>query len=195
MARALLLSLLLSAAGASVSCARYEDLATHEAMHLDAKRYQGFWYEVAGVSGFIDGSCACTRMKFELEGPTSFKDTYTCRKPSPEGNIVLPPVRGSFPAGMPGKMEGPMKPVTMPYWVVGLWGDYEYSLVYSCAPLLVTKAERLYFFSRKPEIPAEVMKEMRAFAAARNLSLAYVKDVPMAGCKWAPDSGAAELQV
>ena len=75
-------------------------------------------------------------------------------------------------------------PVSPPYWVLNLWGDYEYSLVYACVDLIVTKSEYVYFFSRNSSIPQRVMADMRDYATSMNISLANVKNVPMDGCTW-----------
>ena len=91
---------------------------------------------------------------------------------------------GSVDPKTPGKMVESLGPVSPPYWVLNLWGDYEYSLVYACVDLVVTKSEYVYFFGRNSSIPANIMADMRAYATSMNISLAGVEDVPMAGCQW-----------
>ena len=56
-------------------------------------------------------------------------------------------------------MSESLGPVSPPYWVLELWGDYEYALVYACVDLLVTEQEYAYFFastSARPLAPAPV---------------------------------------
>ena len=69
---------------------------------------------------------------------------------------------GSVDPKTPGKMVESLGPVSPPYWVLNLWGDYEYSLVYACVDLVVTKSEYVYFFGRNSSIPANIMADMRA---------------------------------
>ena len=74
-------------------------------------------------------------------------------------------------------------PASPPYWVLHIWGDYAFALVYACvgSPWL---GEYTYFFSRTPTIPPDQYLAMTNFALERNISLASVRDVPMDGCKW-----------
>uniref|UniRef100_A0A7S1RVR7 Lipocalin/cytosolic fatty-acid binding domain-containing protein n=1 Tax=Alexandrium catenella TaxID=2925 RepID=A0A7S1RVR7_ALECA len=195
MARALMLAALLPTVSAFVSCPAYTDISTPKAQQLSPQRYQGLWYEVASANIFLAKGCQCTNYNFTLAGAATFSDVFSCRKGGPSADAMVLPLHGSFEADMPGKMaEGAVGPVTAPYWVLDLWGDYEYSLVYSCVPLLVAKVEYVYLFSRTPQIPAGVMQEMRAFAAARNISLAAVQDVPMEGCG-AKGAAAAAIEI
>merc|ERR550532_2480464 len=162
------------------SCKSYEELSTKTAQQLDPRRYQGIWYEVASHNVIGTGSCQCTFYNFTLTSNTTFKDTFTCHKGSPTAAPFVLHNHGSFPADMPGKMVESLGPVSPPYWVLNIWGDYEYSLVYACVPIL---GEYIYFFSRTRAIPEDVRAEMNSFATSQGISLAQIREVPMAGCE------------
>ncbi len=93
-------------------------------------------------------------------------------------------MQGSYNISTPGMMSESLGPVSPPYWVLELWGDYEYALVYACVDLLITKQEYIYFFSRTSSIPSPILDSMRDYATNRSISLAAVTAVPMAGCEW-----------
>merc|ERR1719158_1758674 len=101
-----------------------------------------------------------------MTSTSEFKDDFTCHKSSPTSVPTVLNNLGSIHAKMPGKMVESLGPVRPPYWVLNLWGDYDYALVYACVDLYVTKSEYVYFFSRNSTIPASVMSEMRDFATA-----------------------------
>lgn len=170
------------------SCPSYEAVATKQAANLDPQRYEGFWYEVASANVFLTKGCQCTRYNYTLTTGNKFSDVFTCHKNSPTGAVTTLPNHGSWDEKFPGKMVESLGPVSPPYWVINLWGDYQYSLVYACVDLIVTKAEYVYFFSRNSTIPAPIMSDMRSYATAMNISLANVKSVPMEGCTWEDDN-------
>lgn len=184
MTRGLYLVILIGAARGRLSCPKYDELATPAARRLDPARYQGYWYEVYSHNVFFVESCQCTRYNWTRTGPTTFTDDFTCRKSQPDAPLFVVHNKGSFDAVERGKMVETLGPASPPYWVLQIWGDYEFALVYACAgsPLL---GEFTYFFSRNASIPAPQYAEMRRFALERNISLSGVREVPMAGCKWA----------
>jgi len=181
-----------------LTCPSYDDLATPAAAQLSTARYEGFWYEVYSHNVFLVDACQCTRYNFTMASATTFTDDFVCHKDSPTSD---PPFvihnKGSIDAKTPGKMVESLGPASPPYWVIGLWdangspvqqeqddsASYAYALVYACvgSPLL---GEYTYFFSRNDTIPAGLYSEMRDFATTRGISVASVKQVPMAGCKW-----------
>ncbi len=187
-----------AAAPLRLTCPSYEELATPYAAHLDASRYEGFWYEVASHNVVLVADCHCTRYNFTMVpgNPLAFTDDFTCRKKSPDAPLFVIHNKGNLDKNEPGKMTESLGPVNPPYWVIGLWDNngtriadddgqtpYAYALVYACvgSPLL---GEYTYFFSRGPTIPDDTIQEMRDFATERNISIASAKPVPMDGCKW-----------
>ncbi|KAK3271100.1 hypothetical protein CYMTET_20529 [Cymbomonas tetramitiformis] len=169
------------------SCPSYDAIASKFAATLDPKTYQGFWYEVASANVFLTKGCECTRYNFSMTDDIHFTDIFTCNKDSPTGKPYVLENHGSVDPKTPGKMVESLGPVSPPYWVIQLWGNesaYDYSLVYACLDLIVTKSEYIYFFSRTSTIPEEQMSEMRAYASKYDIDLKNVKDVPMAGCTW-----------
>ena len=174
---------LLSSVGARWTCPAYEEISTPSARNLEPARYEGFWYEVHSHNVPLVNSCFCTRYNFSLTGGATFNDDFTCRKGGAESPLFVIHNKGSFDPKQPGKMVESLGPASPPYWVLQIWGDYEYALVYACvgSPLL---GEYTYFFSRQPSIPHDQYQAMTNFALERNISLASVRDVPMGGCKW-----------
>ena len=167
-----------------LTCPKYEQLATPTARQLDPTQYQGYWYEVFSHNVVIVESCECTRYNWTLTGPTTFTDDFTCHKSHPDAPLFVVHNKGSFHPDERGKMVESLGPARPPYWVLHIWGNYDFALVYACvgSPLL---GEYTYFFSRNASIPAPQYAEMRRFAEERNISLSGVREVPMAGCKWA----------
>ena len=162
-------------------CANYLDLASPEASKTDLDKYQGFWYEVESANvGLVDG-CECTRYNFTRTGQYTFTDVFKCHKGSPTASPTVVNNHGSVDHQYTGKMVESLGPVSPPYWVLQVWGQgggYDYSLVYACVDLLVTKLEYVYFFSRNSSIPTSVRDEMRQYALSKNISLSAVKKVP-----------------
>ena len=108
---------------------------------------------------------------------------------TPGAHLLLPgadhasfvPLSAFTRAGMMSESLGPVSP---PYWVLELWGDYEYALVYACVDLLVTKQEYVYFFARNASIPAPVLGTMKTYAVNKGIDLSAVTAIPMSGCEW-----------
>merc|ERR1711862_927251 len=97
---------------------------------------QGVWFEVASAHVFLTKGCQCTHYNFSLTSETKFDDTFTCHKGSPTAKPTVIHNHGSFPADMPGKMVESLGPVSLPYWVLNVWGNYDLSLVYACEPVV-----------------------------------------------------------
>jgi len=188
-----ILALLFIAPSASVGklfCDKYEDLASSQAQQLDPRHYQGIWHEVASANVVLTKGCQCTYYNFTLTSDTEFSDVFTCHKNSPAAEPTVLPNHGSFSADLPGKMVESLGLVSPPYWVLEVWGDYEYSLVYACVPVV---GEYVYFLSRTPDIPEVVRSQMNAYATKNGISLSAVKEVPMDGCSF--NQNAAALSV
>jgi len=196
--QSVLCSCLAVAAVADLECPSYESIATPAAAQLDTSRYEGFWYEVFSHNVFLTDGCQCTRYNFTMQAATTFTDTFTCHKKSPDAPPYVIDNKGSVTPGTPGKMVESLGPASPPYWVLSLWDGngqpysksspssqepYAYALVYACvgSPLL---GEYTYFFSRNSSIPDAQYDRMRAYATDNKIGLKDVKAVPMAGCTW-----------
>ena len=89
-----------AAAPLRLTCPSYEELATPYAAHLDASRYEGFWYEVASQNLPFLSSCKCSVYNFTCtsNGCASFDDHFTCNKdvskPGSDYDLVLKVTNG-----------------------------------------------------------------------------------------------------
>eukprot|EP00128_Syssomonas_multiformis_P009933 Colp12_sorted_trinity150504_noHs@9250 len=168
------------------SCPSYSTLATASAASVNLEKYQGIWYEVASKNIPGTGSCHCTQYNFTLETATTFKDDFFCRLGGPTGKPLELQLSGKQDdPSVPGALsESPFSllPFGAPYWVIDLksdeQGEYTASLVYACVNLVVSRAEYIYMFTRKPFIEPKLKAEWLNYLEARAISTSGIIDVP-----------------
>jgi len=162
-------------------------LSTPAAQQLDPKKFAGMWWEIASRNiPLITDYCRCSKYQFELTSETTFTNQFICDQAFPV-SLLLPVLNistsGGFDPEMPGDMyENFTDSLSADYWVLNLWGDYEYAFVYACLEVAWSTSEFVYVFSRTRTLPDNIRKEMFDYAESVGISTSRVKEVPLANC-------------
>ncbi len=153
------------AAGALLAgCAGKGDdaLAPRTVDHVDLKRYQGTWYELARLPMFFQRNCAQSEAHYRLKPDGNVAVLNRCRTEKGEweeaSGTASPQVPGKtdklwvvfdnwFSKILPGVAKGD-------YWVLYVSDDYKQAIVGN------PDRKYLWLLSRTPTVPKEVRDEM-----------------------------------
>jgi len=157
------------AAGALLAgCANKGDdgFAPRTVDHVDLKRYQGTWYELARLPMFFQRNCAQSEAHYRLKPDGNIAVLNRCRTEKGEWEeatgTASPQVPGKtdklwvvfdnwFSKILPGVAKGD-------YWVLYVSDDYKQAIVGN------PDRKYLWLLSRTPTVPKEVRDEMLAKA-------------------------------
>ncbi|HEX8587043.1 lipocalin family protein [Pseudomonas sp.] len=130
--------------------------------HVDLKRYQGTWYEVARLPMFFQRNCAQSEAHYTLKDDGNIAVTNRCRtiegKWEQATGTASPQIQGKtdklwvvfdnwFSNIFPGLAKGD-------YWVLYVSPDYKVALVGS------PSRKFLWLLSRTPHVPDSVRNEL-----------------------------------
>jgi apolipoprotein D and lipocalin family protein len=130
--------------------------------HVDLKRYQGTWYEVARLPMFFQRNCAQSEAHYSLKDDGNIAVTNRCRtiegKWEEATGTASPQIKGKtdklwvvfdnwFSNLFPGVAKGD-------YWVLYVSPDYKVALVGS------PNRKFLWLLSRTPQVPDSVRNDM-----------------------------------
>ena len=146
--------------------------------HLDMKRYQGIWFEIAHNPWFVEKDCYAMVAHYKLNDEGELDIINACRKNGFHGEISK--IEGTgwiVKEEEPGKLKVQfLWPFTLDYWVIVVGVNYEYAVVGE------PDKENIWILSRRPyldkDVRSQVIKDLR------------VQGYDLSGLIWTPQHSA-----